>query len=154
MWVALHNEQQHDTFNSLIKALEYRISEHYDGWVLRDMAEEEAVNIQIYYPLVILQEDLYSASLENKSISLRKAKHVQFRKEIFLPRENKVETYQIDVITEGYLPDYLKIINTEIGKIKKIFQRHRSDILTSIEKIVEEAKKLKNPNSYRECLEF
>jgi len=153
-WIALHIEEQHDTFNSLIKALDYEIAKHFDDWSLPDKVDEENINIQIYYPLVILQGNLYSATLEGNKLALRKSKHIQFRKELFLSRTNEVETYQIDVITEGYLPDYLKIINTEIGKIKKIFQRHRSDILTSIEKIVEEAKKLKNPNSYRECLEF
>ena len=154
-WIAFHAEEQHDTFNSLIKALEYKIARHFEDWVLPDKAEEEEVNIQIYYPLVILQGGLYSASLENNRLTLRKSKHVQFRKEFFLPRTNEVETYQIDVISEEYLRNYLKIIGSEVVKIKKVFQRQRQEVTLSIEKIVEQAKRpKKKPESYREYLEF
>lgn len=44
-WIALHSEEQHDTFNSLIKALEYEIANHFDGYVLPKKGEEENVNI-------------------------------------------------------------------------------------------------------------
>ena len=64
-WAALHNEEQHDTFNSLLKALDYEIAEHFDGWSLPDKVDDEDVNIQIYYPLVIFQGSLYSATLKN-----------------------------------------------------------------------------------------
>jgi len=154
-WIALHREEQHDAFNSLIKALEYEIAEHFDSWVLPGKLEEETVNIQIYYPLVILQGNLYTASLENNHFTLRKSKHVQFRQEFFSPRTNKVETYQIDVISEEYLRDYLKIIDSEMVKIKKVFQRQKRNVILSIEKIVNQAKSLKKePQSYREYLEF
>lgn len=86
---------------------------------------------------------------------MRRTKYVQFRKELFLPRTQEVETYQIDVIYEGYLKNYLKIIDSEMERTKRAFQRQRKKILLSIEKIVEEAKKLKRkPKSYREYLEF
>lgn len=154
-WIALHSEEQHDTFNSLMKALEYEIAKHFEGWALPDKIEEEEVNIQIYYPLVILQGGLYAGSLENNRLTLRKSRHVQCRKEFFLPRTNEVETYQIDVISEEYLRDYLKIIDSEMLRIKKAFQQQRQKVLLSIRKIVEEAKRLKKKQeSYRECLEF
>jgi len=154
-WVALHNEEQHDTFDSLVKALDYEIAKHFDGWSLPDRVDEEGVNVQIYYPLVILQGSLYSAILKNNQLALRKSKHIQFRKELFLPRTNEVETYQIDAITEEYLPDYLRIIHSEIERVKRVLQRQRASVLLSIEKIVEEAKKpKKKPKSYRKYLEF
>jgi len=154
-WMALHSEEQHDTFNSLIKALEYEIAKHFDQWVLPEKGEEEAVNVQIYYPIVILQGDLYSASVETGRLTMRKSKHVQFRKELFLSRANDVETYQIDVISESYLPSYLRIVDSEMGKIKKILQSRKKEVLFSIKRIVEQAMVLKKkPNSYREFLEF
>lgn len=154
-WAALHNEEQHDTFNSLLKALDYEIAEHFDGWSLPDKVDDEDVNIQIYYPLVIFQGSLYSATLKNNQLTLRKSKHIQFRKEIFLLRTNEVETYQIDLITEEYLPDYLRIIHSEIESVRKVFQRQRASVLLSMEKIVDEAKKSKKKvKSYREYLEF
>jgi len=154
-WIALHNEEQHDTFNSLIKALDYQVGKHFDKWSLPDKVEEEEVNVNIYYPLLVLQGDLYSATLKTNSFTIRKEKHVQFRKEVFIPRFNDVETYQIDIIVEDYLPNYLKIIDSEIDRVKKVFERQRAKVFTSIERIVKEAKQLKDrPESYRKVLEF
>ena len=153
-WMALHNEEQHEIFSSLLKAIDYKITQHFDSWYLPDKVDKEGINVQIYYPLVILQGSLYSATLKNNHIVLRKSKHIQFRKELFLLRTNEVEKYQIDVINEEYLPDYLKMIDSEMERVKKVFQRQRRDVLISIEKIVEEAKKPKKKlKSYREYLE-
>ena len=154
-WIAFHSEEQHDTFDSLIKALDYQIGKHFDGWSLPNKLEEEEVNVQIYYPLVILQGDLYSAALKNNRLALRKEKHIQFRKEVFMPRSNEVETYQIDIINEEFLSNYLKIIDSEVSKVKRVFERQRPKVFLSIEKIVKEAKQLKKkPESYRKVLEF
>ena len=154
-WMALHSEEQHDTFNSLIKALEYKIADHYNGWVFPDKIYEKDINIQVYYPLVILQGQLYSATLKNNRLILRKSRHIQFRKELFVSRINKVETYQIDVISEEYIRDYLKIIDYEMERVKKVFQRKKTNVLISIDKIVNETRKIsKNIKSYREALEF
>jgi hypothetical protein len=154
-WVALHDEEHHNTFNSLIKALDYEIGKHFDGWSPPSKLDEESVNIQIYYPLVILQGELFTAELKHKALDLSKAKHVQFRKELFSARISEVETYQVDVISEGYLTTYLKMVESEMERIKKILQRKKNQVRASIEKIVEEAgKKRKKIKSYREYLEF
>jgi hypothetical protein len=154
-WMALHNEEQHDTFNSLIKALDYKIAEHFDSWHLPQKADKEGINIQIYYPLVILQGRLYSATLDKNQLILKKSKHIQFRKEFFVTRTNEVETYQIDVINEEYLPSYLKIIEAEMETVKKLLQHRGAKVHLSIDKIVEEAKSLKvKPKSYRKYLEY
>jgi hypothetical protein len=98
-WMALHIEEQHEMFNSLIQALEYDISEHFGNFTLPPKGQEEGINIQIYYPLVILQGDLYSAALKDNYLSISKSNHIQFRKEIFLPAPNEWKKYQIDVIS-------------------------------------------------------
>jgi hypothetical protein len=154
-WMALHVEEQHDTLNSLIKALEYNMDDHFSGFVLPPKGEEEGVNIQIYYPLLILQGDLYSASLKNNHLVLKKSNHIQFRRELFLPMSKEVETYQIDVITEKYLKDYLKLIDTEINKVRRVFKRKKKQVRFSINKIIAEARKpKKKPDSYREYFDF
>jgi hypothetical protein len=157
-WIAHHGDEQHDTLNTLIKVLEYKIADHYadwDDWVLPRRAAEEEINIQVYYPLLILQGDLYSATSTKRGVSFKKVKQIQFRKESFLPKSNKSENYQIDVITEDYLQDFLKIVESEMEKVIKVFKRKRKEVLKSIEKIVKELKALKKkPKSYREYLEF
>jgi hypothetical protein len=154
-WLAFHSEEQHDTFNSLIKAVDYEVDEHFKGWYLPEQVDEEGINIQIYYPLLILQGDLYSAYLKDNRFILRKAKHIQFRKQFFSSYKNEVETYQIDVIVEGYLSRYLEIVGSEIEGIKKVLQRKKRKVFESIEKIVQEAKEGgKELDSYRKYLEF
>jgi len=154
-WLAFHSEEQHDTFNSLIKAVDCEVDSHFEDWGLPDQIEEENINIEIYYPLLILQGALYSAHLENDRLILRKEKHVQFRKQYFSSYTKEIETYQIDVIVESYLSHYLEIIESEIEMIKKIFQRKKTRVFESIGKIVEEAKKGgKEADSYRKYLEY
>jgi hypothetical protein len=66
-----------------------------------------------------------------------------------------VETYQIDVIVEKYLPNYLKIIDSELNAIISTLKKCESNTLFTIKKIVEEANALKEkPQSYREILEY
>lgn len=154
-WIALHDEEHHNTFSSLIKALDYEITKHFDGWKPPHKLVGEYINIQIYYPFIVLQGGLFSAELGRNGITLKEVKHIQFRKEIFSSRINEVETYQIDVVSEEYLRQYLKMIELEIEKTKKIFQRKRKKVLISIEKIVKEARKSKKKiESFREYLEF
>jgi len=154
-WLAFHSEEQHDTFNSLIKAVDYEVDSHFKDWYLPDQIDEENINIQIYYPLLILQGDLYSAHLENNRLMLRKAKHIQFRKQFFSSYKNEVEAYQIDVIIEDYLSRYLEIVESEVEGIKKALQRKKRKVFESIERIVQEAKKGgEEADSYRKYLEF
>lgn len=154
-WLAFHSEEQHDTFNSLIKAVEYEVDNHFKGWSFPEQVDEEDINIQIYYPLLILQGDLYSAYLKDNRLMLRKTKHIQFRKQFFSSYKTEVETYQIDVIMEDYLSRYLEIVESEIEGIKKVLQRKKRKVFESIEKIVQEAKEGgKELDSYRKYLEF
>lgn len=154
-WMAFHIEEQHEMFNSLIQSLEYRISEHFHNFTLPPKGQEEGINIQIYYPLVILQSDLYSTSLKKNRFSIRKTDHVQFRKEMYLPGLNEWKKYQIDVITEKYLRDYLKLVMNEAEIVSKTLRNKREQARFSINKIIAEVKKAKKkPESYREYFDF
>jgi hypothetical protein len=150
----LHSDEQHDTFNKLIKAVNYEIDKHFGSWHLPDKAEEEPVNVQVYYPLVILQGDLFCASLKNNRLILKKSNHIQFRKQFISSNKNEAETYQIDVIVESYLPSYLKTVEAEVEKLKVAFQKKKGLVFTSIQKIIEETKKAKGSTLIREHFDF
>jgi hypothetical protein len=64
------------------------------------------------------------------------------------------EDYQIDVVTEDYVRDYLRIVELGMEKAKGVFKRKRNEILISIEKIVEELKALKKKNHAENILNF
>ena len=153
--MASHSEEQHDIFSSLIKAIEYEFSEQFDRWILPEKDQEDYVNLEIFYPIVIFQGALYSACLKKNRLYLTNSKHIQFVKQQVIPGTNKVITYQIDVIKEEYLVDYLEIVNLEINKIINLFRRHKKIVFDSMAKIVNEARNLeKKPDSYRSVLEF
>jgi len=159
-WMALHGEDQHKTFDSLIKYVEYQMQEHYGLWDDLDKLnqidepEQQDMNVQIYYPLLVFQGDLYSAYLKNKRLYLKKSNHIQFRKEYFIREENKSETYQIDVITESYLERYLDMIEEEVEKIKRVFQRKRKLVFGSMDKIITDIKNLETrPDNFLTALE-
>jgi len=154
-WIALHDDEHHNTLSSLIKALDYEITQYYDYWEPPHKIEDEDMNVQIYYPLVVLQGDLFAAEPRPNGFALNQVKYIEFRKEMFSSRTNKVETYQIDIICEEYLKYYLKMIEFEVEKIKTLFQRKRKQVCISIEKIIQEIKLVKGDiKSYREYLEF
>ncbi len=156
-WMASHSDEQHNTFDSLLKALDYEIEEDFKEYYLPDKSEEESIEIKIYYPLLILQQDLYSAFLKGKYFILRKSKHIQFRKQYHSTYSKEIKTYCIDVITEDYLPKYLKIIDKESMKIKNKIKKRREEVFQSIKQIIKnikEDKNSKNTTLYREWLEF
>jgi vacuolar-type H+-ATPase subunit I/STV1 len=59
-----------------------------------------------------------------------------------MTKEIEPVDYQIDIITESFLEKYIAIVDSEISKIKRIFQRNKAIIEKSIEKITEKAKEI------------
>jgi len=133
-WIATHLDAQHQTFTNLINALEASIEDHYANSWLPQRGDKEPVNIQFYYPLVVIQGDLYRAKETGHGLEMRKTKHVQFRREIWSAERR--DTYQIDVIQEFFMGNYLKMIDKELESIKRRFVRRRADIRKSIDKLI------------------
>jgi hypothetical protein len=42
-WIALHDEEHHNTFNSLMKALDYEIAKHFDSWQRRQVIKKMSI---------------------------------------------------------------------------------------------------------------
>lgn len=142
-WIAFHSEDHHSTFTSLIKALEYQIHKHQESWVIPDDNTDE-LNLQIYYPVIILQGDLFSCLHDKGGLKLKKADHILYRKEIFLNPTGDSETYFIDVITESYLSKFLEVVDDEMDKTKRALQRRKKLVLASIKNSVKESKEQQN----------
>jgi len=151
-WVAFHEDTQHNSLTDLIFSLEASIEDYYKNYSTPDKDEVDQVNIGIYYPLLILQGTLYAASVAEKQLKLVKSEHIQYRKEYF--SKDTHDTYQIDVITESFLPKYLDIVEKEMEKAKNILRRKKKIVRQSLDKLVEKAKKKEKSKTFREIFEF
>jgi hypothetical protein len=154
-WIASHIEKHHQAIEALIQALEYEIKDHYDIWNIKGLESYEDANIQIYYLLIVFQGKLYGAKPIPPALRLKRLDHIQLVKEFVLHKSGKKQTYYIDVISENYLPKYLKILNKEFNVIKRFFINKGPKINNAIMNIIYDSRKLdEKPASYRVIFEF
>ena len=107
-WMALHEDAQFDSFRELCAATDYFLDEHFKSWVF---SGPEFVNIQFYYPVLVVAGELLEVRPTRSSVSLSRKQHLQFRQSRFVRGE--VENYQLDVITEFFFPRYLQLVEKE-----------------------------------------
>lgn len=81
-----------------------------------------------------------------------RANHIQYRRSALIGRE-QVE-YQIDVVTEDFFPQYLKIVQTEISKTARLLRRRHLIVRKAIEKIARSARPLRSPGKIRAAMEM
>ena len=150
-WVATHLEEQHDTFNSLVYAVEYENKQFYSEiWQPPKADENEPILLVFLYPLVVLGGELMEANLGGRGIVLNKVKHVQFLNSLYI--SGREINYKIDVITEDYLNEYMKIIDYETDKLRNLIIRHKKILTQSIDRIVKDVKSVKLVDSYKSLL--
>ena len=145
-WIALHRDEQHDSITVLITALQAEIKEHNESWTAPH-DKPEPINVQIYYPLIVLQGSLYEAFPVEGHLKLKKSNHIQFRKEYH--SANRHDTCQIDVITEAFLGSYLTLVEREVGKTARLLRRRKDIVRRSIDTIVAMRKRAKGAEEIR-----
>lgn len=126
-WFATHNEEQHNTFSKLIKAVKAQTDEHYDYLSRVFLRPEARVSINNYYPVLVLQGDLYKAHLVKNKLVTEKIDHILYAKEHV--EQDRTETYLIDVVTEAYLPKYLKTISNEMYTMLTRLEKKKKKLL-------------------------
>ena len=162
-WMANQGEELYETFRTLTKALEQEIDSDYKNmrlWLEPEETEKEFIDLSFYYPIVIFQGDIYSTHVdknekpEKNQLTFNKCEHIQYNPEYYSFYHNKVIYYHLDVVTEAFLPQYLEIIGKEMEHVKKIFLEQKKEIISSVNKTMNECKSLENkPSSYRKYLE-
>jgi hypothetical protein len=78
-WLAWHDDEHHGLFNSLVEATKYEVDEEFSSWVLPTEEEEEPVNIHLFYPLLILRDDLHECQQQRGKPILAKKQHIPQR---------------------------------------------------------------------------
>jgi len=156
-WIANQIKNLYDTGNKHIKALEYEIEEDFRNmgqWVSDEDITGEFMDLSFYYPLMIVDADMYTYS-QYSDEPLKKCVHVQYNPEYISLNSNSVISYHLDIISEKHIPEYLQIIDREMLTIKETLNQRKVEILPSVSKILQECRGLRQkPRTYRKYLEF
>ena len=135
-WLALHEGSHFDSFKKLCDVTEYRIDRHFKSWII---GKREHLNIEIYYPVIVVQGELVDAHPSRRGVTFRSSDHIQFRRSV--AERGRETNYQIDVIREGFLPHYLAMVDRELEKTATLLKRRGIIIRKAINQILKEASK-------------
>lgn len=147
-WFALHEDAHFDAFRKLCDATEDSMRRHFEGWRFEG---HEPVNIEICYPVLVVQGELLAVRPGKRSITLKRVNHVQYYRTTILG-QRELE-YQIDVVTERFFPRYLKIAETEVSRTARLLRRRHKEVRQAIERIVPLARNARSPEKRRATME-
>ncbi len=119
-WIALHPDIKHDSINSLFQYIQFHKKEYKES-----KNTIEFINGFYYRPLIVLQGELLSVK-QSKDLKIQNENHIKFQ---IAKTDNNGRYFVIDVITENYLPDYLKLIKNEDLEISKMIEANRDKLI-------------------------
>jgi hypothetical protein len=148
-WLAQHEDSHFDSFNKLCFALNHDIDDHYSHTKLRG---RETINVQMYYPVLVLAGQIVDISPTRKELKLRSTKHIHYiQSYITAGREQQ---YHIDVVTEKYFPFLLRQIRNEIEHTARLVRQRKKVVQTSVDEITRSVRGLRSKDAIRERLEM
>ncbi|WP_431126174.1 hypothetical protein [Flagellimonas flava] len=112
-WMASHPDALHDTFSKLMDFSQYDIRK-IGEWMPRSAWRDEVFTVMLF-PLLVLQNDLIEVSENEGKIEIEKKKHIIFD---FKKHSDSKNGLLIDVITEDFLPEYLKRVEVSMTELK------------------------------------
>jgi hypothetical protein len=137
-WMAQHEGSHFDSFQKLCDALSYYREDHFKSWYL---GRDEPINIQVYYPAIVLQGQLFDARVGKKEVTLKSSSSLSYRRTIIHKQESK--DIQIDIMTERAVSSWLKTIDSEIQSMVRRLRKNRKEVQRSIDRIVTNAKRFR-----------
>lgn len=149
-WMASHDQEHFESFLKLCDVLEQQQAQHYARWWFT--AKPEDLNVQMYYPAVVLQGQLWDVRSGPKGVTVRRARHLQYRCSV--TRGGKEAEYQIDVLEERYLRTFLKTVWEEAERSARLLRRRHAQVRQAIDKIAARARKARTAEARREAMEF
>jgi hypothetical protein len=148
-WIAEHEGSHFESLQKVCDAINYSVDSHFKGW---EFGEEESMDIQFYYPLIVVQGELIDARPSKKSVKLKKVDHLVFRRTII--QGTKETNYNIDIVTERFFSEYLSLVESEMLKTVSRIKRRKKDLRRSMESIIQKAKRLRSPDKIRKAMDM
>lgn len=103
----------------------------YEQWT-RD--PDKSVAVTLFYPVLVVQGDLLGVRTSKRSVSLKKAKHLQYR--LSRITDGKLTDYQIDVVSERHFGQFLNMIEREQTQTARRMSDKREVICKSADRIL------------------
>jgi hypothetical protein len=145
-WMAWHEDSHFASFQKLAAALEHNVQEQ------ASCHKIGGVNIEIYYPLVVLQGQLLEVVQRPEEVELRPSDHARL---VFSQVINgKHSNYHVDSIKESFFLNYLKMIELEMSRTVRQIKRKRAHVDKSLEILLSEVEKANNQEEVRGILGF
>ena len=147
-WMALHEGPHFDAFSKLCDAVDYFQRKHFTSW---RFADSEPVNIEFYYPVLVVRGELLEGRVQKSRVALRAASHLQFRRTGI--RGSEATAYQIDVIQEKRFARFVEMLESEMELTVKRLKARSRVVRDSVARIVLKARRLRSPEAIRKAME-
>lgn len=129
-WMATHVDEHFESMNALAVATEAEIGSHYEGWKIPVPHIGNDMNINVYYPLLVLQGELFDVQVSDAELNVERADHVLFR-HAYHSAQRRAE-YFVDVVAESYLPSYLDQVEREMERMARAIRRRKRTLRHSM----------------------
>jgi hypothetical protein len=115
--MAWHDEEHHNIFSKFDFVINREIERH-ESWIKNNL---DQINIEIFYPVLVVQGELWRAKHNKENVEITECKHIRYINRT-IPKDLSDSTfyYQIDVITEDYLEEYIEGINKQLSEFQKL----------------------------------
>ncbi|MGA2064794.1 MAG: hypothetical protein ABSG86_07485 [Thermoguttaceae bacterium] len=148
-WMAHHEDSDFSSFVKLCDALDFYSKKHFQSWLF---GEHENVNLQFYYPVLLVQGSLLDVRQRPRSLRVSSTQHIHFRQSAI--REGEEVDYHIDVVTERFFPRYLLLVENEMKKAARLMRRRGKIVRMAIDRIAKKAGRLRSPERIQAALDF
>ncbi len=112
-WMALHRDEDHQTFRKLCYATDHFVRDA----VNPSQVQDSEWTLTLVYPVLVVQGTLYDVRPLKRSARVVHSQHLQY---CCTQDINGEETpYQIDVVTEAYFPNYVSMLFREMRLMHK-----------------------------------
>jgi len=133
-WMATHDADDHGSLSKLCDYIAWKKQQEALIWAPAHDVADEPISLSFYYPVLVLQNDLYEARQDaHGKVRISKADHVLFRQSYALPSAGD---FLINVVRESALPVLLnKIEGDRQEAASRIRKLHRQDLRNAVEQL-------------------
>jgi len=145
-WMAWHEDSHYSSFQKLAAVLEHRVDEQANCHAIG------GINIEVYYPLVVLQGELLEVEQKAADLEIAPADHVRL---VFSQTINSAHReYHIDVIKESFLVDFVAMVEGEISRMVGQIKRKQAQVEKALNILLGEVERADSKEGVRDILGF